>query len=98
MAGEGKSADLEQLIAEFEASDLRELHVREGDFEIYLSKDSDSPGVSSVKAAGRHPGMAQPVAPSQAEPAEPGAPRAEPEAEISAPDGAIVVRAPYLGT
>lgn len=88
-------SDLEQLLAEFEASDLTELHVRHGELEIFLSKDADAVGlgggpvqVSTAKA---------PVKAGKAAAAAASAPAASaPAAEI--PDGAVVVRAPYLGT
>jgi hypothetical protein len=45
MSEHRKSDDVEMLIAEFVASGARELHVRSDDFELYLSNDSDSPGI-----------------------------------------------------
>jgi len=86
--------DLEQLLAEFEASDLTELHVRHGDLEIFLSKDADAAGlgggpvqVSTAKA---------PVKAGKA--ANPSAATASAAPAVEIPEGAVIVRAPYLGT
>ena len=37
-------ASLETLLAEFSKSGVRELHLRIGDFELYLSNDETAPG------------------------------------------------------
>ena len=47
MSGVNRSAELEQLIAEFEKSGLRELHVVRDGVEIYLSNDGNSVGLNT---------------------------------------------------
>jgi len=102
MSGKDTISDIEQLIAEFEASGLRELHARRCDFEIYLSSDADAPGLDGAPAAsapvarGRQPTAKAPAASAPAEPS-PASPAAA-APEISFPEGAEVIRAPYLGT
>lgn len=96
MSKPGNIADIEQLIAEFKQSGLRELQARCGDFEIYLSLDRDAPGLdgpAQVQAVQRQ--VASPPRP--AAPAALAAPASAP-AEVDVPEGAVVVRAPYLGT
>lgn len=90
-------ADIEALIADFQASGMRELHVRSGEFEIYLSTDASAPGLGAQAVAVR----VEPVAPAAPVPAATAAPvpTAAPAAVPSSlPDNAIIVRAPYLGT
>jgi acetyl-CoA carboxylase biotin carboxyl carrier protein len=86
--------DIEELIAEFERSGLRELHVRAEGLELYLSKDKDALGLDAVSVSGSAP-VAAPAtaAPAAVAPA----PKAAPAA-AAVPEGATVVRAPYLGT
>ncbi|MCT2399315.1 acetyl-CoA carboxylase biotin carboxyl carrier protein [Novosphingobium mangrovi (ex Huang et al. 2023)] len=100
MTGKNELTDIEQLLAEFEASDLAELQVRHGDFEIYLSKDSNAAGLgggSAAQPAARITGTASPVIPAQ--PAENSARASAPAPAASdIPDGAVLVKAPYLGT
>ncbi|MEZ5735613.1 MAG: biotin/lipoyl-containing protein [Novosphingobium sp.] len=97
MSKPGNLGDIEQLIAEFKQSGLRELQARCGDFEIYLSLDRDAPGFDGLKSSTvatatiAAPAPAQPAAGKVAEPA-------SAAAEIDVPDGAVVIRAPYLGT
>ncbi|NWK94417.1 acetyl-CoA carboxylase, biotin carboxyl carrier protein [Sphingobium lactosutens] len=88
-------ADIEALIADFQASGMRELHVRAGDVEIYLSTDASAPGLGAQAVAVR----VEPIVPASA------APTATPElaavptaAPCDLPDNAVIVRAPYLGT
>lgn len=100
MSGKDKFSDIEQLIAEFEASGLRELHARKGDFEIYLSSDPDDPGLVGGTAVSA---SIAPISPAAAKTPAARAPMAEqavkaPSVEADIPDGATVVRAPYLGT
>lgn len=89
-------ADIEALIADFQASGMRELHVRAGEFEIYLSTDASAPGLGAHAVAVR----VEPIAPAAAAPAAAApAPTAPPAAAPSSlPDNAVIVRAPYLGT
>lgn len=104
MAGKDQSTDIEQLIAEFEASGLRELHARVGDFEIYLSTDGNAVGLegaaegSSAKiVSGALPSSSSEPAAAKAHEAPKVAPAAVSDA-LNAPEGAVIVHAPYLGT
>jgi acetyl-CoA carboxylase biotin carboxyl carrier protein len=86
--------EVEALIAEFGASGMRELHVRCDEFEIYLSTDPDAKGLDSSQVAVTE--IARAPAPASKAPAS-----ARPQVERridEAPDGVIVVRAPYMGT
>lgn len=95
MSAADRSAELEQLIAEFEKSGLRELHVVHDGVEIYLSNDGNSIGLTTGEAAAPIARAADPVTPTSASPA-----TAAPTASAAAdwPEGAAVIRAPYLGT
>lgn len=98
MSAADRTAELEQLIAEFEKSGLRELHVVRDGVEIYLSNDGNSVGVST----GAAPAAVAP-SPSPLSPAAAGTASAPPTADPlpvaeTWPDGAEIVRAPYLGT
>lgn len=95
MSGTDRSAELEQLIAEFEKSGLRELHVVHDGVEIYLSNDGNSIGLSTGTAPAPAAAGTNPVASTSTPPA-PAAPTAGAAAEW--PEGATVIRAPYLGT
>ncbi len=88
------SAALQTLMEEFSRSGVRELHLRSGDFEIYLSNDaaSDRPMVSRSTSTAQPAAVAPPPPPSPAKPA------SALGSEASLPDGAIIVRAPNLGT
>lgn len=99
--------DIEALVADFRKSGLRELHLRAGDIEIYLSTDPHAPGLGGTAAAApvaARPAPAASAAPAAATtapaartaPATP-APAAAP-ASVAIPDGGVLVRAPYLGT
>jgi len=91
-------ADIEALIADFQASGMRELHVRAGEFEIYLSTDASAPGLGAQAVAVRVEPIAA-AAPAAAAPAPTAAPPvASAAAPSSLPDNAVIVRAPYLGT
>lgn len=91
--------NLHALIREFEASQVRELHVRRGDFEVYLSKDPNSRGLS-IQAAAPAP-LATVVSPASPAPAaeirSPAAVTAKP-GKVDIPKGAFIVNAPNLGT
>lgn len=92
-AGDKELQDIEALIADFQASGMRELHVRAGDVEIYLSTDASAPGLGAQAVAVR----VEPIA--SAAPTPTPAPTAAPAAAPSSlPDNAVIVRAPYLGT
>lgn len=86
-----RDADIEQLIAEFERSGLRELHVRRDGLEIYLSADGGASGMDGVRRE-----VTQ-VAPHESSPAVNAAPAA-PIAQQVWPAGAVIVPAPYLGS
>jgi acetyl-CoA carboxylase biotin carboxyl carrier protein len=91
-----KTADVDLLIAEFEQSSLRELHVRTEGFELYLSKDANAGGLDRVSNRAEAPSVTSAqakIAPVSSAPTE-----APPPAEQDWPEGAVVVRAPYLGT
>jgi len=94
MSGTDRSAELEQLIAEFEASGLRELHVVRDGIEIYLSNDGNSVGLNTGAAAAPVPMIS--AAPAAATVAS--APAAAAPVAVDLPEGAVVIRAPYLGT
>ena len=90
-------ADIEQLIAEFQRSGLRELHVRRDDLEIYLSNNPDAPSLGGSAAAVTHAASAPPRAADRSVATPVPAP-AEPSSVADFPDSAVIVRAPYLGT
>lgn len=81
--------NLALLLAEFERSGLRELHLRSHSFELYLSSDADAPAVigSRPQAAALKP--ARPV---------PAASVGGPAQAPVVPAGSIIVAAPNLGT
>lgn len=97
--------DVESLIKQFDSSDWRELHVKLGNFELFLSKNKDSEGRSSPLAAPA-PAAApavQSAAPAAAPPASSAAPAPTvAPAQVSQPGavlpGGIVVKASSLGT
>jgi acetyl-CoA carboxylase biotin carboxyl carrier protein len=102
MTGIDPLKDLEQLVEDFRTSGLRELHARCGDFEVYLSQDPDAPGLDGprVSVSGGTARSAAPAVPAQAPaaPASTAPASAAPPAGRQFPEGAQVVRAPYLGT
>jgi acetyl-CoA carboxylase biotin carboxyl carrier protein len=79
-----------ELVAEFGRSSARELHIRSGDFELFLSADSAASSPLGTRTQAVQPAV------SAARPARPAPSAAAPPAEI--PDGAEIVRAPSLGT
>jgi acetyl-CoA carboxylase biotin carboxyl carrier protein len=95
-----KSHDIEALIADFQRSGMRELHVKARDVEIYLSADPGGPGLDAAPVA--QVSTPAPVAsspgavPAPAVQSVQSAQAVQPDADIPA-DG-IIVRAPYLGT
>ena len=85
--------NLASLMEEFTRSGLREVHIRKGDFELYLSTGAGPVLVSPPRPAARQ-GAAVPAldpAPARSAPKETIAP-------IAVPKGATVVNAPNLGT
>ena len=83
--------NLASLMEEFTHSGLREVHIRQGDFELYLSTGAGPALVSPPRPAARQ-GAAVPA------PAPAGSAPTETIAPIAVPKGAIVVNAPNLGT
>lgn len=99
MSDEKRLAELEQLIEEFKRSGLRELQARCGDFEIFLSLDADAAGLDGgVKVQAQQHAPAAPASPASKSAAAPPVAAAPAAAADDLPEGAIVVRAPYLGT
>jgi acetyl-CoA carboxylase biotin carboxyl carrier protein len=97
-----KDRDLEALMREFAASGIAELHVKTGDFDLFLSKDPNAfaPGAGAVQTTSARsvpqPPTAQAAASSSTPPAAAAPPAIPASAEL--PSGCIAVRAPYLGT
>lgn len=85
------SPELEALMLEFSQSGVRELHIRSGEFELYLSDDTSAPSVLR---------NTQPVEPKTAPASEKvsssGSSQLSGIADL--PTGAIIVAAPNLGT
>lgn len=92
--------ELEILIEEFRQSGLRELHARCGDLEVYLSQDSDASGLDAPRVSVAAPAArAVPVSTaSSAAPASAAPSSAAPSSAPAAPEGSVLVTAPYLGT
>ncbi len=90
--------DIEALIADFQASGMRELHVRAGDVEIYLSTDATVPGLGAKAVTVQVEAVAAPTS----APATTAVPSAAASPAIHAtsdlPEDAVIVTAPYLGT
>lgn len=88
------------LLQEFERSTLREVHIRRGDIEIYLSRDAAPARIASGRQDRRsagsaaRAGTAAPVA--EAPVAAAAAAAAEPAADI--PPGGEIIAAPNIGT
>ena len=88
--------DLEALIAQFDQSEWRELHLQAGDLELFLSKDAGT----RAPASSTRPGPGAPAtAAASAEPAPAAiAATASPGSPAAVPAGWTVVKAPSLGT
>lgn len=89
---------LKQLLEEFSRSDIRELHIRKSEFELYLSKDPRAEGILAPAAS---PSAAvQAVAPPPAPTAIPAPPPVQPApvAASKVPEDAHIINAPNLGT
>jgi acetyl-CoA carboxylase biotin carboxyl carrier protein len=87
------SADLKGLLDQFCRSGVRELHVRRGSFELYLSNDPNAS--SSPRPVIRRP--AKGATESVVAPPPALAPR-RPVAPAALPEDAFIVKAPNLGT
>ncbi|MCB2050836.1 MAG: acetyl-CoA carboxylase biotin carboxyl carrier protein [Novosphingobium sp.] len=101
MSGKNALTDFARLIADFEASDLREVQLRQGGFELFLSKDSSAGGLGGTASAprGAAPVVSAPAAapaPAAQASSAPATPAVSGPADI--PEGGVLVRAPYLGT
>lgn len=96
-----KLNDIEKLIADFQRSGARELHVRADGVEIYLSNDANMPGLDGQAAPqvpAARPAAAAPVAPAPAPAAAAPAAASAAAAAVDVPAGGVVITAPYLGT
>ena len=87
--------NLASLMEEFTRSGLREVHIRKGDFELYLSTGAGPAPVSPPRGAARQGAVVPALAPAP-DPA--GSAPKENIAPIAVPKGATVVNAPNLGT
>jgi acetyl-CoA carboxylase biotin carboxyl carrier protein len=82
---------LTYLLQEFERSSLREVHIRRGDIEIYLSRDVAPAGQAAIRRDERHGApTAFPIV------AGPAAPTVDPVSEL--PIGGVIITAPNIGT
>ncbi len=108
MSGDKPLKDVESLVQDFQRSGLRELHLRAGDVEIYLSAEADAPGLDASSAPGspKAPEASGPN-PIPSLPTPPAVPSAGASAAAASsvaaafpdlPEGEAYVRAPYLGT
>lgn len=88
-------ADIHALLALFEQSDWRSLHLRVGDTELHLDRDPTAPG---LEAAGTAAAPAAPVAAPPTSTAPPPDAAAAPGPAPAPADDATVVHAPNLGT
>lgn len=82
---------LAYLLQEFERSSLREVHIRRGDIEIYLSRDAAPARRAAIRRDERRGAPA--AAPVVAGPA---APTVDPVSEL--PVGGVIITAPNIGT
>lgn len=90
--------EIEALVADFQRSGMRELHVRVGDMEIYLSADSNAAGIDApVKFLERSETRIGITDPTSKTPNETSSVTVT-QAPASYPSGAHIVCAPYLGT
>jgi len=92
-------ANLDALLAEFAASGVRELHLRRGDFEIFLSSDPSARWSAPAAAAPAAPVPAAAAAPVPVAPVAPAA-AAPVRRAVSGPvpADALIINAPNLGT
>lgn len=85
--------DIEALVADFEASDCTELHIRFEGFELHLSADP------AVKTVAHQTNVSKQSAGQSARPSAAPAPAASGgDADADSLEGLTIVRAPYLGT
>lgn len=91
-------SEIEELVGDFQRSGMRELHVRVGDMEIYLSADPNAAGIDApvalLKPSETNIGGTDLASKTPSE-----TPSAMiTQAPASYPSGAHIVCAPYLGT
>lgn len=102
MSGPPATDDIQALIDDFSASGLREMHVKVGDFELFVSRDTDAAGlhaqgVSVTPSVVAHvPTTVAPVGTAPSAPSVPAVSAASATAGL--PADAVIVAAPYLGT
>lgn len=87
------------LIEEFTRSGIATLHLRSDGFELLLSNDANTPSLSAPAVPLQAPAASAPAA--VATPVQVTAPVAAApvnEANVSVPEGAVVIAAPNLGT
>lgn len=85
------------IIEEFGRTGIRELHIRRAGFELFLSTDPVSAPISVTRSVGQV-AAASPVAAAPPPPPVAATPPSTVSAEPAIPDGAIIVKAPNLGT
>lgn len=88
---------LKDLLEEFSRSEIRELHIRKSEFELYLSKNAQDSGFRAVPSVVAAPVIAPTPAPVAAPSAEP-APPVKAAAAQDIPANAVIINAPNLGT
>jgi acetyl-CoA carboxylase biotin carboxyl carrier protein len=98
-----KPEDVEALIETFESSSWEELRVKIGDFELFLSKTDDTPGLPSHPAAHVSPNadpaaFAATHATAAAAPPHPDSSLGRESSGADFPQHWVAVRAPNLGT
>lgn len=96
--GEISKQDVESLITQFDSSEWRELHVKLGDFELFLSKNKESEGRPAISAP---PAPSAPAVQAIAVPRPAPTPSAAPAPashQAAPPAGGVVVKASSLGT
>ncbi|WP_069337899.1 acetyl-CoA carboxylase biotin carboxyl carrier protein [Sphingobium yanoikuyae] len=91
------SSALQTLMEEFSRSGVRELHVRSGNFEVYLSSDPTGSRLAAGPIVPAKPQSSPSPARSTPTPTVQPVPPAASAAEVL-PADAIIVRAPNLGT
>jgi acetyl-CoA carboxylase biotin carboxyl carrier protein len=90
--------NLKTLMEEFTRSGLRELHIRTGTIEVYLSSDSAATSPSRAAVSPQVQVSAAPVPQAKPKPKPVQAPATAKVADAALPVGAVIVRAPNLGT
>ena len=87
------------LLQEFERSSLREVHIRRGDIEIYLSRDAaPARGLPVRRDRQEHQAAAPSAAPAAAAPAAAALAASGGDPTASLPPGGAIIEAPNIGT